>query len=142
MALVATGEGPSRTENSRDAGSQRRGSENFHSRNADENPVISRDNSDSVTRIGRHRRKSGHTPLLVTDSGASMPKANSPSSTERTQAYRQRLRAAGDEEVLLKLPKQTVALLDELKECHGLRNRSQALLQLIDGKGATAQQMT
>lgn len=71
-----------------------------------------------------------------------MPKANSPNSTERTQAYRQRLRAAGDEEVLLKLPKQTVALLDELKECHGLRNRSQALLQLIDGKGATAQQMT
>ena len=72
-----------------------------------------------------------------------MPKTNSPSSTERTQAYRQRLRAAGDEEeVLLKLPKRTVALLDELKECHGLRNRSQALLQLIDGKGATAQQMT
>jgi hypothetical protein len=71
-----------------------------------------------------------------------MPKANSPNSTERTQAYRQRLRAAGDEEVLLKLPKQTVALLDELKECHGLRNRSQALLQLIDGKGDTAQQMT
>ena len=71
-----------------------------------------------------------------------MPKANSPNSTERTQAYRQRLRAAGDEEVLLKLPRQTVALLDELKECHGLRNRSQALLQLIDGKGDTAQQMT
>ena len=71
-----------------------------------------------------------------------MPKANSPNSTERTQAYRQRLRAAGDEEVLLKLPKQTVALLDELKECHGLRNRSQALLQLIQEKGATAQQMT
>ena len=71
-----------------------------------------------------------------------MQRANRPSSTERTQAYRQRLRAAGDEEVLLKLPRQTVALLDELKECHGLRNRSQALLQLIGEKGATAQQMT
>jgi hypothetical protein len=71
-----------------------------------------------------------------------MQRANRPSSTERTQAYRQRLRAAGDEEVLLKLPRQTVALLDELKECHGLRNRSQALLQLIEEKGATAQQMT
>ena len=68
-----------------------------------------------------------------------MQRANRPSSTERTQAYRQRLRAAGDEEVLLKLPRQTVALLDELKECHGLRNRSQALLQLIEEKGATAQ---
>jgi hypothetical protein len=78
----------------------------------------------------------------VTDSGALMQRANRPSSTERTQAYRQRLRAAGDEEVLLKLPRQTVALLDELKECHGLRNRSQALLQLIQEKGATAQQMT
>ena len=78
----------------------------------------------------------------MTDSGALMQRANRPSSTERTQAYRQRLRAAGDEEVLLKLPRQTVALLDELKECHGLRNRSQALLQLIEEKGATAQQMT
>ena len=71
-----------------------------------------------------------------------MQRANRPSSTERTQAYRQRLRAAGDEEVLLKLPRQTVALLDELKECHGLRNRSQALLQLIEEKGATAQHVT
>ena len=69
-----------------------------------------------------------------------MPNANRPSSTERTQAYRQRLRAAGDEEVLLKLPRQTIALLDELKECQGLRNRSQALLQLIEQKEALAQQ--
>jgi hypothetical protein len=72
-----------------------------------------------------------------------MPKANRPTSTERTQAYRQRLRAAGGEEVLFKLPKQTVALLDELKECHGLRNRSQALLQLIEqGRAAAQQQAT
>jgi hypothetical protein len=78
----------------------------------------------------------------VTDSGALMQRANRPSSTERTQAYRQRLRAAGDEEVLLKLPRQTVALLDELKECHGLRNRSQALLQLIEQGRATAQHVT
>ena len=71
-----------------------------------------------------------------------MPKASRPTSTERTQAYRQRLRAAGDEEVLLKLPKQTVAFLDELKQCQGLRNRSQALLQLIEHRRATAQQMS
>lgn len=70
-----------------------------------------------------------------------MPKADRPSSTERTQAYRQRLRAAGDEEVLVKLPRKTIALLDELKQCRGLRNRSQALLQLIEQKGATAQQI-
>ena len=79
------------------------------------------------------------TLLLVTDSGAPMTDAEKAPSTFRTQAYRQRLRAAGDEEVLLKLPKATVALLDELKECHGLRNRSQALLQLIEHGRAAAQ---
>ena len=60
-------------------------------------------------------------------------------STEHTRAYRQRLRSAGSEEVLLQLPRTTVAMLDAIKERHGLRNRSQALLQLIEQKGATAQ---
>lgn len=55
------------------------------------------------------------------------------------QAYRQRLRASGAEEVLVQLPRETIALLDELKACRGLRNRSQALLQLIEEKGAAAQ---
>jgi hypothetical protein len=32
--------------------------------------------------------------------------------------------------------------LDTTKECQGLRNRSQALLQLIEVKGAAAQQVT
>jgi len=71
-----------------------------------------------------------------------MPKAENPTSTERTQAYRQRLRAAGDEEVLLKLPRQTIALLDALKECHGLRSRSQAALQLIERGREATQQIT
>ena len=87
------------------------------------------------------RKNQFDTLLLVTDLDAPMPKADRPSSTERTQAYRQRLRAAGDEEVLFKLPRQTIALLDELKQRHGLRNRSQALLQLIEQGRATAQQM-
>jgi hypothetical protein len=56
--------------------------------------------------------------------------------------YRERLRAAGGEEVLFQLPREIVALLDDLKERHGLRNRSQALLQLIGEKGAHAQHMT
>lgn len=56
--------------------------------------------------------------------------------------YRERLRAAGSAEVLVQLPRETVAMLDELKERYGLRNRGQALLQLIEQKGATAQQMT
>jgi metal-responsive CopG/Arc/MetJ family transcriptional regulator len=41
--------------------------------------------------------------------------------------------------VLLQLPHATVAMLDEIKERQGLRNRSQALLQLIERKGAAAQ---
>jgi hypothetical protein len=62
-------------------------------------------------------------------------------SPDRNVRYRQRLRANGSEEVLLQLPRATVAMLDALKERQGLRSRSQALLQLIE-KGATAQQTT
>lgn len=54
----------------------------------------------------------------------------------RSQAYRQRLRASGTEEILLQLPREMIALLDELKVCRGLRNRSQVLLQLIEEKAA------
>ncbi len=60
----------------------------------------------------------------------------------KTRLYRQRLREAGGEEVLFQLPRQTVAMLDALKERHGLRNRSQALLHLIEQKGAAAQGTT
>ena len=73
------------------------------------------------------------------DSGPSMRSATRLSSAERNRIYRERLRAAGGEEVLFKLPSELVILLDDLKERRGLRNRSQALLQLIEEKGATAQ---
>ena len=63
-------------------------------------------------------------------------------SAVNNRAYRRRLRAAGGEEVLLQLPRETIAMLDAIKERHGLRNRSQAFLQLIEQKGAAAQQMT
>ena len=71
-----------------------------------------------------------------------MPGTLKTNTVDRNAAYRQRLRAAGEEEVLVKLPRQTIALLDELKQCHGLRSRSQALLQLIEQGRATAQPMT
>jgi hypothetical protein len=64
------------------------------------------------------------------------------SSAVHNRLYRERIRAAGGEEVLFQLPREIVALLDELKERQGLRNRSQALLQLIEQGRATAQQMT
>ncbi len=46
--------------------------------------------------------------------------------------YRERLRASGAEEVLLQLPRETIALLDDLKKRHGLRSRSLVLMQLIE----------
>jgi hypothetical protein len=64
------------------------------------------------------------------------------SSAERTRVYRERTRAAGREDVLVSLPSEIVTLLDELKERHGLRNRSQALLQLIEQGRAAGQNMT
>jgi hypothetical protein len=69
-----------------------------------------------------------------------MPKSTS--SADSNRIYRQRLRAAGVVEVLFQLPVATVAMLDEIKERQGLRNRSQALLQLTEQKGAHAQQTT
>ena len=64
---------------------------------------------------------------------------NPTASAAKNLRYRQRLRAAGGEEVLLQLPRETVAMLDAIKERQGLRSRSQALLQLIEQKGAAAQ---
>jgi len=46
--------------------------------------------------------------------------------------YRERLRAAGATEVLFELPRETIAMIDDLKKRQGLPNRSLALLQLIE----------
>ena len=72
---------------------------------------------------------------LETDSGSSMQKATASHYTCKVARYRERLRASGAEEVLLQLPRETIALLDDLKERQGLRNRSLALLQLIERGG-------
>ncbi len=66
---------------------------------------------------------------------------NRTGSSDKNLRYRQRLRAAGSEEVLLQLPRATVAMLDAIKERDGLRSRSQAFLQLIE-QGKTATQQT
>ena len=76
---------------------------------------------------------------LVTDSSLRMSRPAPLSPAEKARNYRQRLRASGGEEVLFQLPRQTVAMLDALKERHGLQSRSQALLHLIEEKGAAAQ---
>jgi hypothetical protein len=59
------------------------------------------------------------------------------------RAYRRRLSDSGEQEVLIRLPNEAVTFIDDLKQRQGLRNRGQALLQLIErGRGVTQQQMT
>jgi hypothetical protein len=58
----------------------------------------------------------------------------------RTRAYRRRLAAAGEQEVLFRLKNQTLAIIDEIKEHQGLRNRGQVLEQLIELRRSIAQQ--
>ena len=60
--------------------------------------------------------------------------------TDKDRAYRRRLAAQGQHQLVVALPRETVALIDELKERHGLRNRSQVLMQLIEqGREITQQ---
>lgn len=61
------------------------------------------------------------------------------SSAKHTRQYRERLRASGEGEVLVKLPRETIAAIDEFKQREGLRNRSQAMLQLIEQGRQTVQ---
>jgi hypothetical protein len=56
------------------------------------------------------------------------------------RAYRRRIAAAGEKEVLFRLSNETIALIDEIKERQGLRNRGQVLEQLIEKGRAAAQQ--
>ena len=58
--------------------------------------------------------------------------------TARVRAYRRRLAEAGEQEVLFRLPREIVVMLDEVKEREGLPSRSQALIRLIEqGRQAT-----
>lgn len=100
---------------------------------------ISASKPESDTRAyGQTPSPVGKVRHLVTES--LMPRTAPLSPAQKTRGYRQRLRASGSEEVLFQLPRETVALLDELKERHGLRNRSQALLKLIEeGRKVTQQ---
>ncbi|MGE0279029.1 MAG: ribbon-helix-helix protein, CopG family [Rhizobiaceae bacterium] len=59
---------------------------------------------------------------------------------DKHRAYRRRLAANGNHQLVVALPRETVALLDEIKERRGLRNRSQVLLQLIERGKETDQE--
>ena len=45
------------------------------------------------------------------------------------QAYRRRIEEAGEQEVLLRLSNETIAVMDRLKARYGLRNRGQVIEQ-------------
>lgn len=60
----------------------------------------------------------------------------------KVRAYRQRQAAVGNKEHTFLLPCEAVAYLDAFKERQGLRNRSQALLQLIEQGREVAQAMS
>ena len=60
--------------------------------------------------------------------------------SDKDRAYRRRLAAEGQHQLVVALPRETVALLDALKERQGLRNRSQVLMQLIERGREAAQQ--
>jgi hypothetical protein len=62
---------------------------------------------------------------------------------ENVRAYRQRIAAAGEQEVLFRLPNEAIALIDDLKQRLGLRNRGQVVVELIErGRGVAQQQAT
>lgn len=63
-------------------------------------------------------------------------------STTRVTAYRNRLRAAGYEQVLLELPTEWIERLDAMKERREARNRSQAALQLMKRGSQTDNRMS
>ncbi len=58
---------------------------------------------------------------------------------DKDRAYRRRLAEKGRRQLIVALPHETVALIDELKQRKGLRNRSQVLQQLIEQGRAAAQ---
>jgi hypothetical protein len=59
---------------------------------------------------------------------------------DKHRAYRRRLAANGNHQLVIALPRELVALVDEIKQRQGLRNRSQAVQKLIEQGRAAAQQ--
>ena len=48
---------------------------------------------------------------------------------DANQTYRRRIAEAGEQEVLLRLSNETIAVMDQLKARYGLRNRGQVIEQ-------------
>jgi hypothetical protein len=52
--------------------------------------------------------------------------------TDKYRAYRRRKAANGRLQFIADLPRETLAMLDEIKKRQGLRNRGQVLEQLLE----------
>jgi hypothetical protein len=59
---------------------------------------------------------------------------------DKHRAYRRRLAAQGNHQIVVALPREIVAFLDEIRQRQRLPNRSQAVLQLIERGREAAQQ--
>jgi hypothetical protein len=59
---------------------------------------------------------------------------------DKQRAYRRRLVERGRLQFIADLPRETLALLDEIKERQGLRNRGQVLEQLLEQRREATQQ--
>jgi hypothetical protein len=77
---------------------------------------------------------------LVIHGAGSRPMQTTEEHADTQRAYRRRIAASGEQEVLFRLSKETIALIDELKQRQGLRNRGQVLEQLIEVGRKAAQQ--
>ena len=78
--------------------------------------------------------------LQVNSRGGSIMKPGHRDIAKDVRAYRRRIAAAGEKEVMFKVSNETVALIDELKQRLGLRNRGQVLEQHFRNRREAAQQ--
>ena len=78
--------------------------------------------------------------LQVTSRGGIHHEARSPDIAKDVRAYRRRIAAAGEKEVMFKVSNETAALIDELKQRLGLRDRGQVLEQHFRNRREAAQQ--
>ena len=60
---------------------------------------------------------------------------------DKDRAYRRRLAARGRRQLIVDLPEELIAAIDELKQRQSLRSRSQVLVKLIERGREAIQQM-
>jgi hypothetical protein len=65
----------------------------------------------------------------------------SATSVDKDRAYRRRLEAEGRRQLVVALPQEMIAAIDELKLRRGLKSRSQVLMELIEQGRQPAQQI-